>query len=302
LVKDMAAAPLSFNPITLASASIVLQATEGFVADTTAPTIASFTFDIDTSKMVITASEALLASSLKPEHVHLYDNTLAEHVKLTAASTASLVSDKSGKVVNIDIAIADMNNIKANTKVAVSAASTVLVVVATFATDAAGIAMAAVGPADGKKPETNGYQPDTIHPELSSFTLNLATNKLTMTFTESMKTAGFDPSKIAIISSKSASPPVRVALTSASELNTETTVLNKIDVDLCDFDLDALKGSTAVGTLDSNTYLELGAGTAQDTKSLALTAISGVTAKKAAQVTPDTVKPTLKSFSLSMKY
>jgi hypothetical protein len=276
--------------------------TDGFAADTTNPTVSSFTISIDDKQMVITASEPLLASSLDASEITLFDSTGTEQVALTSDSTATIVGNSVGKVVNVAIGDTDMNNIKANTAVAISTDSTILTLTTAFATDAAGVEITKLEVAGQNKPSS--YGADNVNPTFDSCSLNMATGKLKMVFAESMTTAGtgaFDPTKIKIISSQTTTPTRAIQLTGGT-LDTVATELNVIVLDLSDDDLDSIKEFTDVGTLKTNTFVEMTSATVKDTKALAVTAVAGTSAVQADPVDVDNVKPTLASFRLSMKH
>ena len=137
---------------------------------------------------------------------------------------------------------------------------------------------------------------DAVPPTLSSFSFNLNSGVLTMTFSESVKASTLDTTKIVLQPSASAVIGTdSVKLTGGVASTGDSDV---ITVTLSVADLNSVKAKTTLYTARSNAFLLLQASAVSDTTLVAMEAMAA--AIQVTTFTADTKSPVLSSYELRM--
>lgn len=287
-ISDMNAKPV--NAVG-ADAAQVLSA-NNFEGDTTDPNLVAFTFDMNDFELSLTFDETILASSVTP--------TALTFVKDAASHLVGSFDTKSledGTVIVIKLAVDDMNALKLDQVLAVDHASTALAFGTAFAKDMTGVNTITAFGADAPLgiATVNGYNPDSVGCEITSFRLDLNDGEITIVFDETVDAAtlgaGLTLQSAAQLQdgvtqhfTLGASTPVDVDGTSIT-LNMEQADLNEIarNDNLC----------TAVG----NCYLSVTSAAAFDMTG-SNTVVESVTNVGNGNLVNDAKKPTLLTWSM----
>ncbi|KAL5488653.1 hypothetical protein EMCRGX_G017629 [Ephydatia muelleri] len=137
---------------------------------------------------------------------------------------------------------------------------------------------------------------DTTSPTLQSFALNLNTNSLQLTFSETVNASAFSITGVTLVNQ--ASQP-----TSSWTLNSSvptTYVSNIVNITLSMSDLNGIKASGTLSTSISNTFITVQPWTVADMSGNSVTLITSTSALQASTYVADTTPPQLVSFGLDV--
>ena len=182
MVADMGTIPNPLQAVLIGSGLIASTVT----TDSTAPEVVSFTFDLNAGVLNLSMSEPV-ADSVNVTSLTLVSAADTAGHTLQSSSNAVLLDGQ--RLIQITLSAVDLNAVKARPSLAVSTTSTVLSLLSSFAADTTGLAVAPLALADGKSAST--FVPDTTDPELSSFKLDLSTDQLLLTFSETVNGSSF---------------------------------------------------------------------------------------------------------------
>ena len=259
-----------------------------FVADSTAPSLESWTLDMNGPSMVLSFSEPVNATSLTPAFI---DVRSASTGGLSYSLTTSSTSSANGLSLTISLSPVDTNAIKTIDGLAVSQATSYLVFTAPGAvSDMAG------NRASTSTTQASAFTADTTAPLFQSFTLDLNTGKLQVTFDESVRTTSLSFPNIELRATASSTSTSEVVDLQSGVSSSTSANQTTIEISLGTGVLNELKSKPLVGTSISNTYLHMGAGSIQDTAGNNIAA----TTKQSSSVTADTSDPQLVSYTLSL--
>jgi len=221
-----------------------LQVTK-YIPDTSPPTLKSFTVNMNTSVLSITFSESVNVSTLDVSLIKLQNSDGSETYTLTADSNTSSTN---GDVIDINISKGDFNAIAANTGLFTSLTDSYIILSANAISDASENSIK-----ETSRLNASDYIADEIYPELESFTLDVNTGVLTLTFSETVDFTELDPTGISIVNNGSMFGE-EVILSMATPM---TDYATSIELDLADYDINAIKANTDLATEEDNTYLSI---------------------------------------------
>ncbi len=267
-----------------------------FTSDDSAPRVVAFELDVDTGELVITFDDAVDASSFDEGAITLQSEQtrvpLEWHTLSTDYSTHSM---DNGFEVTVTIGLEDLNRVKQIRSLATGLGNTFLTAAATIADDVHGVDTIAV--TDGNSLQASSFTGDSIRPTLDTWTLDLNSAQIILTFSETVDILTLDHSQISIQSSSSTASSY--SLTGVGELiPSDADYLFAISLSATDSN--AIKANTGLGTSAVNSYLIITASAISDMSSNAVFPILNGQALQAEDFVSDTSDPRLNSFSLDV--
>ena len=159
-----------------------------FTPDTTPPSIVAFHLDMNSGILWTTWDETVRSSSFKPEQF-IFQNASPPKFLSALNLTGGNVSDADSTVVSVTLLDVDLNDLKRRPQLTTRVNDTFLFFPRTALTDMNSNMVQAVLTA-GK--QADNHTPDTTRPRLVSFTLNLTTEILELTYDEVIMATSFD--------------------------------------------------------------------------------------------------------------
>ena len=200
--------------------------------DSTPPQVTSFTFDLDSGQLSLTLSEPVPSESMELARVFL---TSAQQGREGGVGLGSGTVDRSENFnteLFISVPMATLNSIKADTGLCTSLSNCLLHINSTTFTDIAGNPL--LPPPSNLVPEN--LTEDTTSPALLSYSLDLDSGVVMLTFSEPVAAAMLDPSGISLSQGQSEMmmsgdgpvqyPPVVLGGASVVGVAQESTVLS----------------------------------------------------------------------------
>ena len=266
----------------------------GFIEDTTAPDLVSFTLDLNVGSLILTFSETVDVGSLRPDALTLFatnETMTFPQLTLSATSPVQLFDDP---IVNINLTKADLDELKLFEDLGTEVENTFLHVMLNAVRDNARF----VG-ANGILPNTiqaSGVEPDITEPMLEDFDIDLNTGLLVLYFDETVNSSSIDFEAITFLNHEDdANATSFYTLTNGTVQNGDGTA---ITVNLTVEDLNAIKVRDDLLVSLNTSYIsvmsELIADMAQNQLSPPLVNLQAQT------LTLDTGGPSLVAFSLDM--
>ena len=145
--------------------------------------------------------------------------------------------------------------------------------------------------------KVENYTMDEIRPLLVSFDLNLSSERLILTFSETVNSSSLDPTGIVVQGSRSASLPDVRRLEGGSVLTPFDTV---VEIQLDASDLNYIKSVPGLASSEDDTYLSLDDYTIEDMFQNLVVGVESSAAEQVRNYTDDDRSPVLISFDLDM--
>ncbi|KAL5489584.1 hypothetical protein EMCRGX_G018694 [Ephydatia muelleri] len=244
-----------------------------FTPDTTNPTLLTFDLDMNANQMVLVFSETVQASTLQIAGLMLQSSW-----------------NRSASVL-VPISITNMNMIKGNIPtLATGLNNTFLYFTPGIVYDMAGNALLQSGVV-----QVRNYTRDSTGPSVESFTLDLNTGVLAITFYEYVNASTLNESKITIYSSMTQLGAKSYTLTNTGSVTSSTGIVIKLA--LSNMDLNEIKKLRPLATSASTTVMSVGVQAILDMSS---NAYSPPTTTTASGFINDTTRPYLVAFSMNM--
>jgi len=303
-------------------ASVVVSTTDAkqvadYDADTTRGELQSFKLDLDAREITMTFDEIMKISTFKASAVTIqsaaaYGDGTSTHKRQLEGSTIKAGSKDSGIVV-ISLSIKDQVALGENTDLATDLSNTFITMRATAFDDTLGRDVTSVTDGNGKVASV--VDTDSTSPTVSSSTLDLDDETITIVFDEPVNKDTFTATAITLLSdaSKVSDTQVRTLTSTWQSTATEpsddrTTFIVTLGQD----DLDAIKlhNVMAVGDVDaagsgdgqtSSLFLSYTSDLVDDFASQAATAVLDSAADEVTSVVADTTSPELSFFKIDME-
>jgi hypothetical protein len=272
------------------------------VADTIPPELVAFDANLGNGTLTLTFSEIVNVSTVSPEALTLLNNFTASLATSSFQLTGGRVSGKDGaaytRVVTVGLLVVDMYEIQQVLDLAVSVNTTFVATSTQLVDDMAGNAVVAISAA-GTVLQVTRFAADTVAPSLVSFTLNVDTAQLSITFDEAILASSFNVSGIVLQAANAV--PAGAGTDVRLRLNETSTVSNinapVINVTLTTDDLDLIKLGSAFCISTSTCFISLDRTTATDANTQPVEVASGVVASS---VVADSTSPSVVSVALDM--
>ena len=268
-----------------------LQATR-VVQDNVAPSLESFSLDLDQRTLSLTFDEPILAGSFSIVGISLQDDSTmpTQVVSLTRFSTIPTTSN--GLQFLIELSDTDFNALTASFPLATMETNAFITLLEGTVKDMQGNNIEEI-PADNALHVTS-HEEDRMQPTFSSFDFDLNLGILTIVFSESVNVSSFDPTQITLQSSSS-SPSNFFTLTGGLVTQDASTT---IDVDLVVDDLNILKQMVDLASTSTNTYISFSSRLVKDMNRNSVKAVGMQEAELVNSFTEDENSPRLLTFSM----
>ena len=290
---------MNTNPIVAINTSSPLQV-QVFTSDETPPELTAFDLNMDSLILTLYFSETVNVSAVNVTAITLQSNATTEDSSVhfytltdAPAPLGSSSSSPNGVAVEINIGEEDSNAIKFLTSLAQSPESTYVSLTEFAVADMNGNMVVAVEPLNATL--VDGYLPDVTGPILRDFTLNLTSERLTLTFDETIDFDSIQPDRITLQNTLAPSSSYRLVQSAPIGRNSNILVLN---LTATQQDLNEIKLRSSLATDISNTFISLSTAAISDL-ALVSNPILPVTVN-ATDFFPDRVPPEVVAFSVNV--
>ena len=303
LVKDM-----NKNPNVPIAIGQAIQAA-AVIPDKTSPQLLSFQLDLTREWLTLSFSETVNASSLLYGGITIQDQNYTSSRTLIGGyyltpSTGGPLLGPNDPIIVIQLAKSDLNYIKTIRSMATDLNNTELSIQNFTILDMYGNAVIQIPP---QKPlKAVNFVPDNVEPQLLSFDLNLTSDKLYLTFSETVDVSTLAVSYIALQANASLSmtsiPPVYLTPGNTSFLGTSSQSPNwpMIVIDIGTSDLNQIKRLRPLATSNITTFLSLTSQTIRDMNGNPVVPITTSNATMVTRFTADMIPPNLINFTLDV--
>ena len=275
----------------------------GVIDDVTSPELVEFSLNMTTGQLHLTFSEAVNASCLQVEAIGIQPVPDTFIIRVNLYATSGSKSDSpNGLVIIVDIGRDDLNALKINRQLATTENDTYIVLEDFLIKDMSGNPNVPIYYPFGM--QVSEYFADVAAPYLWSFTLNLNTGNLILTFDEAIETSSVAVEEIMLQSVENFTDIDSSWTLNPGELPMYSQTLSSdgpiVDISLGHIDLNEIKRQVSLGTNIENTFISLTMDTLQDMNSNNVSNITMYNAVQASLVTNDTTPPSLQSYDLNM--
>ena len=269
-----------------------------FYSDVTRPVLSSFDVDLNVHKLTLSFSEPVLVSTsfnLSKITLQSTTNGSQESLTITGGSIESDVKD-GAQTVTFTLADSDIVALKQNQKLATSQGSTFLSASVGLVEDMSGNVMGLL-PSSAAL-QVKSFIPNTTPPRLISFSLDIDSGVLSMTFDDVVAPSTFQPEAVTLQNSSQSYPLSKVSLTSGSRITSSNGFT--IDVQISDDDLNEVKKVRTMATSIHNTFIVIGAHLIDSVTGVDALAITDGKGLQASDFKNDETRPTLTDFDLDV--
>ena len=305
------------NPLLALSNGEALQA-YAMNLDRTEVELASFSLNMNLGTLTLYFNEPVLAKTLDATKITLHgsrDGTASSTDSVTLSAASTTASPNGNQIVlNIERnggLDQDFDRIGYARQLATSASNTFISLSADTIIDTSQLLnkVSAIKAANSTK--VHSFTPDTTHPTLQRFDLDMNVGEITLTFSEAVWVdSTFDVTSITLLNHGSAHS-VSFALTADSRISDETVALAGtksipaiavVKITLGENDKDSIKSFRQLASDASSTFVAAGASLTKDisTSNNTFVAIPEASALQVTSYTVDTVSPNLISYNLDM--
>ena len=252
--------------------------------DTTSPLLNSYTMDLNSGRMLLTFSEPIETSNYNLQEIFV-NGTSSSAVGYTLQGSTISTSFYS-TIFDIAVSSSALNALKLDSSVATQLSNTFLFTSSKSFRDVGGNPVEEI---------TNGllptmYTPDSTSPWLTSFTLDLDSGLLSLTFSEAIVVSSFDAAGLRITNNAQQQAVVISDFTLSSSVSSDEVYLMLLSI-LNDVKLLITSGGV------QQAYLSVTSSVAADTSGNNVVAIPNATPLAASSVTADTTAPMITAFT-----
>ena len=283
--RDLALPPNYLIAIPASSALRVVEYTH----DTTPPTLEQFNLDLDENTVQLVFDEPLNTSRIDLSLLTVHSGMSGAPNVTLAGSTIRSVQTGESSYILLDLAADAIIALKSTSEIGTNSTNTNLNIDNGAAFDMSGNNLRAVNTA------VTSLQPDSLQPELMSFSIDLTVGRLLLTFNDVVDPSTFDPTGITLQGGLYQSVGNFYALTNASTL-VDPAFGYVLTVDLgSDADIVRL-----IPAIVADPHVTMLASTVDDYLGKDVVAVTNGKALRASNVTVDLSQPEVVAFSLDM--
>ena len=300
-ITDVARTP---NAVEAVTANTAVVATLGYTKDQKSPKLLQFGFDLETGKLSMTFTEPVAPLTFKLGSV-----TLQGAKKLSAMVPQSKLTLKRGTVeekdkniaasmtITVKLVAEDVVAIKSDTGMYTSISDTYLSIAKGAVEDMVSLDVDAVDADAAMQASVHGA--DTSRGGVMKYVLDLAKRQVIFYFNEVVDVSSFKAGEITILSGKTLASSESHRLIGGSKvIGTADTATVTVQLSIADHI--KLGENAKLATADTNTYMMMTAGTADDVLTRDLLAITDGNALQVDSVTPDTTAPEISTAKLDL--
>ena len=291
-----AVSDMKFNPVVAITTLLPLPVTN-YTEDRVAPELEAFDLDMDASKMNLYFSETVNPTTLDLSQFvfqsaqNVFSNSTDIHILTGGVASTSDPTP----FFTVTINVPDLNDLKRLPLLASTENNTYISLYMGGIRDMTDNFVKSLPRQLALK--VNNFTTDTTRPELVSFDLNLSSERLILTFTETVNSSSLNVMYIVIQASPSAIEPNRRRLIGGSVLTPFDTV---VEVQLDRNDLNYIKWVPNLATSAANTYISFEDLAVEDMFGNLVVGLDTSEAKRVRNYTEDDRNPILLSFDLDM--
>jgi len=260
------------------------------------PTLTDFDFDMSAAiTLTLSFNEPVRGSALVKTAITLRTQDGAHDITL---SGGDVDTTELATTIVLTLNDEDSNEIKGNTDLCFDKPTTFIIFSAGMIADRKGNL---IGPITVPK-QVLLHTTDTTSPTLDTFTFNIDTKTILLTFSETVKVASVTETSFTLQSGVTGgvTAPKTIQLSVATQAAAVTGSPEQIKLTLSDDDMNAVKKEADFGTLSTNTFISALASAATDVVNLPSVAVEAAAAIEADAVTPDATKPILDEYTLNI--
>ncbi|XP_065888524.1 uncharacterized protein [Dysidea avara] len=286
-ISDMAS-----NPVVPRPNSDALPATT-YINDTINPMLLYFDLDMNLGYIDLIFTETVNVSSIQFDAIILQSSrnttSINDSYTLTGGTLRSNISDTT---VFIELETTDLNELK-RLEIGLTEPTSYIVLSSELILDMNDNPVRSVE--NDIAEEVMMYTPDTTPPQLDNFALNLTSELLTLTFSETVRRLSFDVTALTLQDMTNATS---YTLTSSSNSNSADGTI--IEVILGRQDLNQIKLDTDLATSMFNTYISITSAAIRDMFGIPVQNHSDTSSLQAYNFTEDSKNPELEGFTLDL--
>ena len=287
---------MKLNPVVPTSTLMPLEVTN-YTKDQVAPELEAFDLDMDASTMVLYFSETVNPTTLDLSQF-LFQS--AESVLANSTNTHSLTGGVASTAnpmpsFTVTINVPDLNDLKRLPLLASTENNTYIRLFRGGIQDMTDNHVSSIMREFALM--VDNYTTDTTRPELVSFDLNFSSERLILTFSETVNSSSLNVTRIVIQGSHSATEPNLRRLVGGIVLTPFDTV---VEIQLGSDDLNYIKWVPNLATSVSNTHISFEDATVEDMFGNLVIGIDSAEARMVKNYTEDNHNPVLLSFDLDM--
>ena len=283
---------VSGNPnIALANRLMVIQ----HIPDSRGPMLLSYILNLTSNTIEFAFDDTVRIRSLDPTRITLQSESDGGLLyTLTGGNSPS--SDDFN--FTLQLSEEDTNAIKSMPRLATNVSNTYLSLTAETLIDVFSARVFPVVQSDAR--QASQVVPDSINPQLSSFSLNYNSELLTLNFSEIVQVSRFDVAQVTIQNTAVFMPGVTSSLTLTGGIIASDPYVTTFAVELTREDLNYLKADTSIAVGYTSTYLVITSDAIVDSNYNGLVEIPPTSALNVTSFTADETPPVLTAFDLDM--
>ena len=277
---------LSANPLQASS----------YTEDMSSPILEMFDLDMNIGLLTLIFDETVNASSLEPQEITLLGEASNETIYRRTLIGARNASIANSNVIAIYLLDSDLNDIKRQRGLATNVSTTYVTITENLVQDTN--MNLATSISDGSAVQVTTFISDTTNPILLAFSLNLTSEILVLTFSETVEINSLDVSQITLLNHPQPTQSWTLVSDQFGNLATDDALVLRVMLDSTD--LDQIKNLTDLATTLGNTYIAVTQELIQDANGNFNDPVSQSTPLNVSDFIPDLIRAELRYFNLDM--
>ena len=227
------------------------------IRDQSGPMLESFNLSLDSAQLALQFNEAVNTSTLKINLIEIVASIdiFASRFALEYTTLPADLSPRS--LVVLDLHLRDLNALKADVNLATNGSSTFI----RYEYDTVRDVYRNPAPEINVPIPASFFENDRSGPRLENFDLDLDNGVLTLSFSETVDEASFDPTKITIISTPNST---NNSVTLSDYQNFRISDFSVVILELTEYDLNSIKANQELAVSNTTTYLSIAEDLVQD--------------------------------------
>lgn len=262
-------------------------------ADIVPPRLVNFTVDLSTETILLTFDESAFTSSLNATAITFQNSANSSLATSSYRLTGGTSQSAFGRNILLTLSRRDADNLKVLENLLTNSSNSFISITSSLITDMANLSVVEISTSQAL--QTVSVTPDTLQPSLTCFDLDLTSNILTLSFSESARVSTLNVTHLVLQSAPASTTMVRLTTSNSSSTNGPV-----LAVQLSFVDYNALRFLTNLATGPQDTYLSLSSGLVVDMSNNYVNQILATNATPVCSYQNDTSPPVLRSFDLRM--
>ena len=278
--------------------SAIRLASNGYTPDTSRAALTSAELNMNNEVLTLVFDDVIVAESFIPSLISLQNQSTNVDSSVYTLSPSSQSSQDNSNIISISLAKLDVDNIKGDLTLATNANTTYVTFSTNIALDIEGRNV--IGVSSGSAHKVGTYIKDTTSPQLVSYTLDMDSGLMGMTFDEPILLSSFDPTGLTLNNAAS-SPTSTYGLTGGNAMPvTNPFADTELVFELMYNDINEIKSRTTLATSSSDTFLMVTGSFATDSSANPISEKLGMSIDESSY-NGDTTLPELVSFGTDLR-